>query len=96
MIGLKVPKKEANRIRLILLEKSFLDHHWKIRRFEENVYLPLNQTPCPDFLKELGLNWKISLKLILKNLKKGPVTLKTISRVEYPLKKWRNLKNPLI
>nr|WP_243687514.1 hypothetical protein [Methanobacterium formicicum] len=31
-----------------------MDHHWKIRRFEENVYLPLNQTPCPDFFEGTG------------------------------------------
>ena len=55
MIGLKVPKKEANNIRIILQEKSILNHGLKIRRSDDYVYLPLNQELNDEFLKELGL-----------------------------------------
>jgi tRNA (guanine37-N1)-methyltransferase len=55
MIGLKVPKKEANRIRLILQEKSILNHDWKIRRSDDYVYLPLNQNPDKGLLEGMNL-----------------------------------------
>jgi tRNA (guanine37-N1)-methyltransferase len=92
MIGLKVPKKEANRIRLILLEKSFLDHHWKIRRFEENVYLPLNQTPDPDFLKELGLKLENIVETDFEELKKRPRNIEDYLQGRIPPEKMEEFK----
>ncbi|MEG3224411.1 MAG: SAM-dependent methyltransferase [Methanobacteriales archaeon Met13] len=54
MIGLKVPKKEANRIRQLLLQKQTLNLDYKIKRSPEYVYLPLTKKP-EELLEELNL-----------------------------------------
>lgn len=55
MIGLQVPKKEANRIRQLLLQKQMLNLDYKIKRSPEYVYLPLIQRMDADLLNEVGL-----------------------------------------
>jgi len=92
MIGLKVPKKEANRIRLILLEKSFLDHHWKIKRLEENVYLPLTQAPDPDFLNEMGLKPENVVETDFEELKKRPRNIEDYLEGRIPQEKMEEFK----
>jgi tRNA (guanine37-N1)-methyltransferase len=92
MIGLKVPKKEANRIRLILLEKSFLDHHWKIKRLEENIYLPLTQAPDPDFLNEMGLKPENVVETDFEELKKRPRNIEDYLEGRIPQEKMEEFK----
>ncbi|HMK54012.1 MAG TPA: class I SAM-dependent methyltransferase family protein [Methanobacteriaceae archaeon] len=45
MIGLKVPKKEANTIRQLLLQKQMLNLDYKIKRSRDYVYFPLTKSP---------------------------------------------------
>lgn len=56
MIGLEVPKKEADGIRRMLLEKNLLNVHFKIKRSHEYVYLPLHYRLKESALKEMGLS----------------------------------------
>ncbi len=72
MIGLKVPKKEANRIRLFLQENLILDHNWKIKRSDDYVYLPLTQEPDKAFLKEIGLQQDNVVETEFEEIKKRP------------------------
>jgi tRNA (guanine37-N1)-methyltransferase len=52
MIGLKVPRKEANQVRLLLLENKILNLDFKIKRSQDYVYLPLMERPEQDLIKD--------------------------------------------
>jgi len=56
MIGLKVPKKEANQVRLFILEKKILNLEFKIKRSQDYVYLPLVERPGKDLIKGMSLH----------------------------------------
>lgn len=92
MIGLKVPKNEANRIRLLLQEKSLLDHNWKIRRWEDYVYLPLTQEPDNDFLEEIGLEMDNIVDAEFEELKKRPLNMEDYLQGKIPLEKMEKFK----
>ena len=55
MIGLKVPKKEANQLRLLLLEHKILDRNFKIKRSLDYVFIPLLERPGMDLMKNESL-----------------------------------------
>jgi tRNA (guanine37-N1)-methyltransferase len=55
MIGLKVPRKKANQVRLFLLENQILNLKFKIKRFEDYVYLPLLENPGEDLIEDKNL-----------------------------------------
>jgi len=92
MIGLKVPKKEANNIRLILQEKSLLNHDWKIRRSDEYVYLPLNQEPDDELLGELGLNSIDIVDIDFEEHKKRPRSMEDYLQGRIPPEKMDEFK----
>ncbi len=54
MLGLKVPKNNADEIRRILLKKSLVDLEWKIKRVDGHVYIPLKNIPGKDSMDEIG------------------------------------------
>ncbi|EKQ52734.1 MAG: putative methyltransferase [Methanobacterium sp. Maddingley MBC34] len=92
MIGLKVPKKEANHIRLFLQEKYLLDHNWKIKRSEEYVYLPLTQEPDNDLLNEIGLPQDNIVKTDFEELKKRPRNMEDYLQGKIPHEKMEEFK----
>jgi tRNA (guanine37-N1)-methyltransferase len=92
MIGLKVPKNEANRIRIILQEKSVLNHNWKIKRSEDYVYIPLNQKPNDAFLKELDLSSTDVVDTNFEQLKKRPRSMEDYLEDKIPLEKMDEFK----
>lgn len=92
MIGLKVPKNEANRVRLILQEKSILDHNWKIRRWKDYVYLPLNQKPSIEFIEEIGLQIDNIVNFEFEELKKRPRNMEDYLHGKIPLEKMEEFK----
>jgi tRNA (guanine37-N1)-methyltransferase len=92
MIGLKVLKKNANHIRLILLEKSLLDHERKIKRSDDYVYLPLNEKPDNGFLKEMGLNVKDVVETDFEELKKRPRNMEDYLQGKIPPEKMEDFK----
>lgn len=92
MIGLKVPKNEANHIRLILQEKNILNHNWKIRRSEDYVYLPLNQEPDDKILKELDLNSVDIVTIDFEELQKRPRSMEDYLHGKIPPTKMDEFK----
>jgi len=92
MIGLKVPKNEANRIRLLLQEKGILDHNWKIRRSDDYVYLPLTQEPDNDFLEEIGLEMNNIGDAEFEELKRRPKNMEDYLQGKIPKEKMEEFK----
>ncbi len=92
MIGLKVPKKEANIVRLILKEKSILNHEWKIRRMEDYVYIPLNQKPDTELLRYLNLSsWNL-IETEFERLEKKPKSIEDYLKGRIPTEKMDEFK----
>ena len=92
MIGLKVPKNEANRIRLLLQEKSILDHNRKIKRWEDYVYFPLNQEPDNVFLENIGLQMDNIVDVEFEELKRRPRNMEDYLQGKIPRKKMDEFK----
>ncbi|MFA0833583.1 MAG: class I SAM-dependent methyltransferase family protein [Methanobacterium formicicum] len=92
MIGLKVPKKEANHIRLFLQEKYLLDHNWKIKRSEDYVYFPLNTEPDTDLIKEMGLFQGDLVETEFEELKKRPRNMEDFLQGKIPPEKMEDFK----
>ena len=92
MIGLKVPKNEANRIRLLLQEKAILDHDWKIRHWEDHVYLPLTQEPDNDFLEEIGLDMGNIVDTEFEEVKRRPRNMEDYLQGKIPQRKMEEFK----
>lgn len=92
MIGLKIPKKEANRIRLILQEKSILDHEWKIRRLDDYVYIPLNQKPDDELLRDLNLLSTNLIETEFEKLQKRPQSIEDYLKGRIPPEKMDDFK----
>ncbi len=55
MIGLKVPKNNADRIRRVLLNQSLINLDMKIKRVDEFVYIPLTVQPDKELMDELAI-----------------------------------------
>ena len=55
MIGLKVPKNNADRIRRVLLNQSLINLNMKIKRVDEFVYIPLTVQPDTELMDELAI-----------------------------------------
>ena len=92
MIGLKVPKKEANHIRLFLQEKYLLDHNWKIKRSEDYVYLPLTTEPDNNLMKEMGLFQDDLVETKFEELKKRPRNMEDFLQGKIPPEKMEEFK----
>jgi len=92
MIGLKVPKNEANRIRILLQEKSILDHNRKIRRWEEYVYFPLNQEPDNVFLENIGLQMDNIVDAEFEELRRRPRNVEDYLQGKIPREKMDEFK----
>lgn len=78
MIGLKVPKNDADKIRRVLLDLSLLDMDKKIKRIDDFVFIPLVYTPNKKLMEELE---SYEVEIVDTNFeihKKGPKSLKSI------------------
>ncbi|MCC7551687.1 MAG: class I SAM-dependent methyltransferase family protein [Methanobacterium sp.] len=92
MLGLKVPKKEANHIRLLLQEKSILNHNWKIKRSQDYVYLPLDQIPDNTLLNEMGLDNGAVVDVGFEEHKKRPRNMEDYLQGRIPPEKMDEFK----
>lgn len=77
MMGLKIPKKQADQVRRILLKHSLIDLEWKIKRSDEHVYLPLVGKPDREVVDEIGLSPVEIVDTTFEPHKKGPNSLKS-------------------
>lgn len=76
MIGLKIPKKQADYVRRILLRHSLVNLEWKIKRSDDYVYIPLHGKPQDDFWDEIGISGLEMVETDFKLHKKSPKSLK--------------------
>jgi len=44
MLGLKIPRKQADQVRKILLKHSLMNLEHKIKRSDDYVYIPLSKS----------------------------------------------------
>ncbi len=76
MIGLKVPKNNADRIRRFLLKQSLINLDMKIKRVDDFVYIPLIKMPDNELMEEIKVD---NVEIVDTNFeihKKGPKSLK--------------------
>ncbi len=76
MIGLKVPKNNADRIRRVLLNQSLINLDMKIKRIDDFVYIPLIVRPNKELLEEMEVNEIEIVDTKFENHTKGPKSLK--------------------
>ncbi len=82
MIGLKVPKNNADRIRRVLLDLSLINLDLKIKRIEENVFIPLKEPLNIELMKEANLSDVQVVNIGFDVHKKGPKSLKDYLKAE--------------
>lgn len=76
MIGIKVPKNNADKIRRILLNHSLIKLDLKIKRIGDHVYIPLINEPDDELINEIeGYNYKL-VDTEFEIHTKGPKSLK--------------------
>ena len=76
MIGLKVPKNNADRIRRVLLNQSLINLDMKIKRVDDFVYIPLTVQPDKELMDELA-NFEVEITDTEFEIHtKGPKSLK--------------------
>jgi tRNA (guanine37-N1)-methyltransferase len=92
MIGLEVPKQEADRIRRMLLENNLLNVHFKIKRSHEHVYLPLHYKLKESALKEMGLSKYNMVETEFEEFEKSSKSLKEYLKGKISLEKIEELK----
>ncbi|WP_223791703.1 class I SAM-dependent methyltransferase [Methanobacterium spitsbergense] len=76
MIGLKVLKNNADRIRRFLLKQSLINLDMKIKRVDDFVYIPLIKMPDNELMEEIKVD---NVEIVDTNFeihKKGPKSLK--------------------
>lgn len=81
MIGLKIPKKDADQIRKTLLDQALIDLARKIKRTEDFVFIPLNQKPNTEMLEKIaisspGISCLEMVETEFEAQKRGPKSLK--------------------
>jgi tRNA (guanine37-N1)-methyltransferase len=92
MIGLEVSKKEADRIRRILLENNLLNVTFKIKHSSDKVYLPLNTKLKDSKLHEMGLSRCNLVETEFEELRQRPKSLKEYLQGKISLEKSEELK----
>ncbi|KZX15560.1 ribosomal RNA large subunit methyltransferase I [Methanobrevibacter cuticularis] len=80
MLAIKIPLKETNKLRIILMEKEIIDMNYKIQSSDSYGYIPINRKIDNDVIIELenelkkklkGQNEeKIAIEVVEKNLEK--------------------------
>ena len=76
MIGIKVQKNNADKIRRVLLTDSLIDLDMKIKRVEDFVFIPLINTPNKEIMEKISV---YDIQIVDTNFEvhtKGPKSLK--------------------
>ena len=76
MFGLKIPKKQADHARKILLNHQLINLEWKIKRTDDYVYIPLIKEPGREVLDEIDLPAIEVMDTIFEAHKKSPKSFK--------------------
>lgn len=89
MIGVRVPRKEANQVRLFLLEHNILNLDFKIKRSQDHVYLPLLEEVGNDFIKDKNLQL---VETVFEENIKSPRSMEEYLKDQIPAEKLEDLK----
>lgn len=89
MIGVRVPRKEANQVRLFLLEHNILNLKFKIKRSQDHVYLPLLEEAGNDFIKDKNLQL---VETVFEENIKSPRSMEEYLKDQIPAEKLEDLK----
>ncbi len=97
MIGLKVPKNQADKVRRILLKHSLVDLQLKIKRSGDFVLIPLEQGPDltrenPQKIEEIGVTSFEIIETEFEEQKRGPKSLKDYLKGKIDPKKIDEIK----
>jgi tRNA (guanine37-N1)-methyltransferase len=76
MIGIKVQKNNADKIRRVLLTNSLIDRDMKIKRVEDFVFIPLINTPNKDIMEKINIYDVQIVDTDFEVHTKGPKSLK--------------------
>lgn len=76
MIGLKVQKNNADKIRRVLLNQSLINLEMKIKRIDDFVYIPLMMKPSKDLMEEIDDYQVEVVDIEFEIHTKGPKSLK--------------------
>lgn len=92
MLGLKIPKKQADNLRKLLIKHSVMDLDWKIKRTDTHVYLPLKKSPDECVMNEIGILQVEIVDTTFEPHKKGPNSLKNYLEGRVSHKKMAEIK----
>lgn len=92
MIGLKVPKKQANEVRKVLLEDSLMDLDFKIKRNDDFVFFPLKQEINPDIREKLDISSFEIIETEFEPQRRGPKSIKDHLKGKIPDTKIEEIK----
>ena len=76
MLGLKIPKKQADHVRRILLKHSLINLEWKIKRSDDYVFIPLIKKPDEEVTEEINSSDLEIIETVFEAHKKSPHSLK--------------------
>lgn len=76
MLGLKIPKKQADYVRKILLNHQLINQEWKIKRSDDYVFIPLIREPGRDVFGEIGVLDLEMVDTVFEAHKKNPPSFK--------------------
>lgn len=76
MIGLKVPKKNADKIRRVLLNQSLINLDMKIKSIDDFVFIPLIHRPPETLIEEIAFEKVELVDTEFEIHTKGPKSLK--------------------
>ena len=92
MIGLKIPKNRADKIRRLLLEYSLINLEFKIKRSDDYVYIPLNKRLSNELMNELNLSSFEIVETEFESHKRGPKSLKDYLKDKISTEKIKEIK----
>lgn len=76
MLGLKIPKKQADYVRRILLNYSLVNLELKIKRSDDYIFIPLYREPEDDVWDEIGISKLEMVHTTFEVQRKFPKSLK--------------------
>ncbi len=76
MLGLKIPKNQADYVRRILLKHELINLEWKIKRSDDSVFIPLIQKPGKEVFDEIDVSNLVVIDMVFEAHIKSPNSLK--------------------
>lgn len=92
MLGLKIPKEQADHVRRILLKHSLMDLNWKIKRSHDHVFIPLIRKPDEEVKEDINYSGLEIVNTVFEAHKKSPHSMKDYLKDSVPSEKISTIK----